>query len=168
MRLLPATRSAPVFAAARTMRRGASTVLLVLSLLGVSAAAMAQTVNPKELVTAFYDQAFVKGQAREAILKYISPTTYIQHNPNLPDGREAVLKGLPAWLEKTGMRAEIKRVIADGDLVVVHSRFAVPGKADVPAKAVMDIFRVQGGMIVQHWDVIQEVPKTAANSNTMF
>jgi predicted SnoaL-like aldol condensation-catalyzing enzyme len=167
MSFLPITGLASTSRAVGARRR-ASAALLALSLLGLSVPATAQTASPKELVTAFYDQAFVKGQAREAILKYISPTTYIQHNPNLPDGRDAVLTGLPAWLSKSGMRAEIKRVIAEGDLVVVHSRFAVPGKAEVPAMAVMDIFRVQGGLIVQHWDVIQEVPKTAANNNTMF
>lgn len=158
----------PAPRAVRTSRRGAAVALLTISILGIAAPAMAQTASPKEVVTAFYDQAFVKGQAREAILKYISPTTYIQHNPNLPDGREAVLTALPAWLSQSGMRAEIKRVIAEGDLVVVHSRFAVPGQTDSKVMAVMDIFRVQGGLIVQHWDVLQEVPKTAANNNTMF
>jgi predicted SnoaL-like aldol condensation-catalyzing enzyme len=157
-----------VFRTVRPSRRGAVAALFAASILGLSAPAMAQSASPKELVTAFYDQAFVKGHAREAILKYISPTTYIQHNPGLPDGRDAVLTGLPAWLSGSGMRAEIKRVIAEGDLVVVHSRFAVPGKVDAPAMAVMDIFRVQDGLIVEHWDVLQEVPKTAANNNTMF
>jgi predicted SnoaL-like aldol condensation-catalyzing enzyme len=158
----------PASRAVRASSRRAAAALLAASMLGIAAPAMAQSASPKEVVTAFYDQAFVKGQAREAILKYISPTTYIQHNPNLPDGREAVLTALPAWLSKSGMRADIKRVIAEGDLVVVHSRFAVPGQAESKVMAVMDIFRVQGGLIVQHWDVIQEVPKTAANNNTMF
>lgn len=157
----------PASRAVRTSRRWAAAVVFGLTL-GMSVPAMAQPSSPKEVVTAIYDQAFVQGQAREAILKYISPTTYIQHNPHLPDGREAVLTALPAWLNKSGMRAEIKRVIAEGDLVVVHSRFAVPGQADSKVMAVMDIFRVQGGLIVQHWDVLQEVPKTASNNNTMF
>lgn len=158
----------PASGSMRVVRRATAAALLAASLLGGATPALAQAASPKELVTAFYDQAFVKGQAREAVLKYISPTTYIQHNPNLPDGREAVLTALPAWLSKSGMRAEIRRVIAEGDLVVVHSRFAVPGQADSKVMAVMDIFRVQGGLIVEHWDVIQEVPKTAANNNTMF
>ncbi len=137
-------------------------------LLGVAVPTLAQPSSPKEVVTAFYEMAFVKGQTREAILKYISPTTYIQHNPMVPDGREAALAVLPDLVAKSGMRAEIKRVIAEGDLVVVHSRAAVPGKPDAPVLAIMDIFRVQDGLIVEHWDVIQEVPKTSANGNTMF
>ncbi len=165
-RLPTATRAPSV------SRRLATTTLLVASLAGFALPAVAQTPapapTPKQIVTAFYEQAFVKGDARAAILKYISPTTYIQHNPTVPDGRDAVLAALPGWLDKTGIRAEVKRVIADGNLVVVHARWAVPGKAEVPALAVMDIFRVQDGLIVQHWDVVQEVPKTAANNNTMF
>jgi predicted SnoaL-like aldol condensation-catalyzing enzyme len=151
-------------------RRLTTAALLVVSMAGVSLPALAQTPapTPKQIVTAFYEQAFVKGDARAAILKYISPTTYIQHNPTVPDGREAVLAALPGWIDKTGIRAEVKRVIAEGNLVVVHARWAVPGKAEVPALAVMDIFRVQDGLIVEHWDVLQEVPKTAANNNTMF
>lgn len=136
--------------------------------LGAAAPALAQAASPKEIVTAFYDLAFVQGRTREAILQYISPTTYIQHNPTLPDGRDAALAVLPEVMAKTGMRAQIRRVIAEGDLVVVHSRAAVPGKPEVPALAVMDIFRVKDGLIVEHWDVIQEVPKEAANNNTMF
>lgn len=134
----------------------------------VSLPAMAQSASPKEIVTAFYKQAFVQGNATEAIVKYISPSTYIQHNPTLPDGREAILKAIPEWLRKSGLRADIKRVVAEGDLVVVHARWANPDKPDAAAMAVMDIFRVEDGLIVEHWDVLQEVPKTAANNNTMF
>jgi predicted SnoaL-like aldol condensation-catalyzing enzyme len=136
--------------------------------LGLASPVFAQPQSPKEIVTAFYEMAFVKGQTREAILKFISPTTYIQHNPRVPDGREAALAVLPDLVSKSGMRAEIKRVIAEGDLVVVHSRVAVPGKPEAPVMAIMDIFRVKDGLIVEHWDVIQEVPKEAANNNTMF
>jgi predicted SnoaL-like aldol condensation-catalyzing enzyme len=142
--------------------------MLAASTVFAAAPARAQASSPKQIVTAFYNLAFVQGQAREGILKYISPTTYIQHNPMLPDGRDAVLKALPEWMSKSGLRAEIKRVIAEGDLVVVHARWANPSKPETPAMAVMDIFRVQDGLIVEHWDVLQEVPKTAANNNTMF
>ena len=149
-------------------RRAAMAAMLAASTVFAAAPAVAQASSPKQIVTAFYDLTFVQGQAREGILKYISPTTYIQHNPMLPDGRDAVLKALPEWMSKTGLRAEIKRVIAEGDLVVVHARWANPSNPETPAMAVMDIFRVQDGLIVEHWDVLQEVPKTAANNNTMF
>ena len=149
-------------------RRAAMAAMLAASTAFAVAPALAQSSSPKQIVTAFYNLAFVQGQVREGILKYISPTTYIQHNPMVPDGRDAVLMALPEWVSKSGLRAEIKRVIAQGDLVVVHARWANPSKPETTAMAVMDIFRVQDGLIVEHWDVLQEVPKTAANNNTMF
>jgi predicted SnoaL-like aldol condensation-catalyzing enzyme len=63
-------------------------------------------------------------------------------------------------------RFDIQRMIAEGDLVVLH----VHTKLDAQdrGKAVVDIFRVDHGKIVEHWDVIQDVPERAANRNTMF
>jgi predicted SnoaL-like aldol condensation-catalyzing enzyme len=61
---------------------------------------------------------------------------------------------------------DFKRLIAEGDLVVVHSHnVPVPGTR---GRAVIDIFRLEDGKIVEHWDVVQEVPETAKNNNTMF
>lgn len=138
--------------------------LLALSL----GSAMAQARSPKEVVTAFFDLAFVQGKATEAALSYISPVVYIQHNPMVADGRDAFLQFVPPALQASGRRSIIKRVIAEDDLVVVHASSSVPGKPDEPVRAVMDIFRVKDGLIIEHWDVVQVVPKTSANSNGMF
>jgi predicted SnoaL-like aldol condensation-catalyzing enzyme len=59
-----------------------------------------------------------------------------------------------------------KRIIAEGDLVVVHSHLV--RHKDDPGVAVMDIFRLENGRVVEHWDVLQDVPDTSANENTMF
>ncbi len=82
-----------------------------------------------------------------ALDRYWGGAPYIQHNPTLPDGVE-VLKGLvPATTS-----FDTKRFLADGDFVVTHSR--ATGWAETPM-IVFDIFRLQGGKMVEHWDVIQ-------------
>ncbi|MFN3987234.1 MAG: MoaF-related domain-containing protein [Rhodocyclaceae bacterium] len=82
---------------------------------------------------------------------------YIQHNPNIPQGR-AALQGLVENLSSS-VYYEPGMIIADGDLVAIHGR--IRGWADDP-QIVVDIFRVQDGKLVEHWDVLQnEVPATA-------
>ena len=121
----------------------------------------------KGVVREFYDLAFNQQQPEEAVRRYLG-ASYRQHNPMAADGAEPFI-GFVKWL--TGahpkLRVEFKRLIAQGDLVVVHShQIPAPGARGT---AVMDIFRLDGnGRIVEHWDVLQEVPETAQNSNTMF
>lgn len=72
------------------------------------------------------------------------------------------------WLrgEYPNVQLDIKRVLAEGDMVVTHSHLILePGK---PGRALADFFRLENGKVVEHWDVIQEVPENAANSNGMF
>jgi predicted SnoaL-like aldol condensation-catalyzing enzyme len=64
------------------------------------------------------------------------------------------------------LNLEIKRVIAEGDLVVTHG--LIKTSPDDRGLAAADIFRLEDGKIVEHWDVVQPVPETAANDNTMF
>ena len=153
-------------------KRGLRAVKKVALLAGVlalaSASVTAQTRQPKDVVQAFFELAFVQGKPTEAAMQFISPIRYIQHNPMVGDGRDAFLQFVPASVHASGRRATIKRVIAENDLVVIHASTAVPGKPDEPTRAVMDIFRVENGLIVEHWDAVQEVPKKAANTNTMF
>jgi predicted SnoaL-like aldol condensation-catalyzing enzyme len=96
--------------------------------------------------------------------KYLSENLK-QHRPNIGDGRKATVDEYVAYLkDHQNHKEEIKRVIAEGDLVAVHA-VAI----DEPDKvAVVDIFRVQNGKIVEHWDVCQTVPEKSANNNTMF
>ena len=138
---------------------------LSLSVGSLALAADALGEANKKTVLAFYDAALVKLDA-DAAVAFIGPK-YIQHNPTAPDGVEG-LKGLIKFLkEKYPQRkGEIKRVIADGDLVVlhVHSKSTPEDRGN----AIMDIFRLENGKIVEHWDVMQPVPEKAANPNTMF
>ena len=137
----------------------------LLSTLAWAHAADALGEANKKIVLAFYDAALVKYDV-DAAVKFLGER-YIQHNPMAPDGAEGI-KGLIKFLkEKFPQRsASIKRVVAEGDLVVLHVH-SKPSPED-RGSAIVDIFRVENGKIVEHWDVMQPVPEKAANSNTMF
>jgi predicted SnoaL-like aldol condensation-catalyzing enzyme len=82
-------------------------------------------------------------------------------------GRSAAISFLePFFANNPGVSYSIKRIIADGNLVVVHS-FARFSAAD-RGMAVVDILRVDGCKVVEHWDVVQPVPEHSANPNGMF
>ena len=120
----------------------------------------------KANVKAFYDLAFNQRQPEEAVKRYVG-SSYRQHNPMAGDGPESFI-GFVKWFtgENPQMRFDFKRFIADGDLVSVHSHLRLSPEAR--GTAVMDIFRLENGKIVEHWDVLQDVPEQAANQNTMF
>ena len=124
------------------------------------------TADPKRVVLDFFDLAFVQRKAAQAAERYLG-ATYTQHNPLAPDGREAFVGFIGAFEEQAPqMSFDLKRVIAEGDLVVLHYHLKLA--PDDPGQAVVDIFRVEDGRVVEHWDVLQPVPAESANSNTMF
>lgn len=127
------------------------------------------TAKNKNIVVDFYDLAFTQRMPTKAALKYISPTTYIQHNPDGKDGRDAFINGFAKYVENGTLKCVTKRAIAEKDLVVIHSHcLDNPADARDRGQAYVDIFRVQDGKIVEHWDVGQPVPEKSANTNTMF
>lgn len=142
---------------------------LLLLFVGTAFAGSGRNLKAEEanrtLVLEFYDKFFNKHLVDEAAK--VVAEDYIQHNPNVPDGKEpfvSYFRGVFKENPKSSVR--IVRSAVNDDLVWLHVQW--PGVGKQPGSAVLDIFRVKDGMIVEHWDVIQEVPKEAANKNTMF
>ena len=139
--------------------------LLIALLLAVPAAHAQNLAANKKAVVEFYEKA-INDKDFEAASKYLG-SRYIQHNPVAADGAEG-LKGFIGFLKSKfpNSKSEIKRVIAEGDYVVLHVHAVrEPGTR---GRAIIDIFRLENGKIVEHWDVAQDVPEKAANNNGMF
>lgn len=119
----------------------------------------------KKVVLDFYEKGLNKKDAEAAIA--LMGSRYVQHNPVAADGPEGFRKFIAFLKEKFPQsKSEIKRVFAEGDYVILHVHAVrEPGTR---GNAIIDIFKLENGKIVEHWDVIQPVPETMAHGNGMF
>jgi len=140
--------------------------ILVLSLAGGAAmAGGAQEEANRKAVLAFYEKGLNQKDA-DGALAYVGDR-YVQHNPNAADGPEGFRKFIGFLREKfPNSHSEIKRSFVDGDYVILHvNAVREPG---TKGNAIVDIFKLENGKIVEHWDVAQPIPDNPANNNTMF
>ena len=126
-------------------------------------------LSVREVADRFIQLFYVEDNPTDAFTCWMHPD-YIQHNPNAPTGRDATLEMLAASVRNNpGLTHDVKRVIyGDDDLIAVHHHFR--RKRDERGWAVVDILRIEGGYVVEHWDVMQPVsdPAETKNSNGMF
>ncbi|MFF5138161.1 ester cyclase [Streptomyces sp. NPDC013157] len=124
----------------------------------------APTALNKQLVTDMYKQVFVDKDVTAFDRYVVDP--YYQHNPGFANGIQAAKDGISGMFSAfPGFHSDTYRVIAEGDLVVLQSRGTFTSDM---AQGVFDIYRVRNGKVVEHWDIVQNVPSTSSNDNSMF
>jgi predicted SnoaL-like aldol condensation-catalyzing enzyme len=140
----------------------------LIAALGVCAGACSapNEPSPKEIVIAFYELGLQDLKVEQAFARYMSPD-FVEHAASSAGGRmQSTIDFLSGLIQQSPPpRWEIVRTIAEGDLVFVHARVTM-GQA--PALALGEIFRVRGGKIVEHWDILQPTPEHPINPNSMF
>lgn len=140
--------------------------LAALSLLGVCSTAPADpTARNRKVIQDFARIFYQDKDVKRAFESHVVPG-YIQHNPGIADGRDAAVAALTPMFSAPGARFEIKRIVVDGDLAVIH----LFGQGDPATRgaAVADIYRLKDGKIVEHWDILQPMPEKSANPHPMF
>jgi len=124
-----------------------------------------QQENNKKIVLEFYEKA-INQMDFEAASVFLGPH-YVQHNQRAADGIEG-LKSFISYLRDTFPHAHstIKRVFADGVYVILHVHAVrIPGTRGI---AIVDIFKLKDGKIIEHWDVHEDIVDNPANANGMF
>ncbi|KAA6174267.1 polyketide cyclase [Pseudomonas marginalis] len=124
-----------------------------------------QEQQNKRSVLEFFEQGLNQKNFDKAV-PYLGER-YVEHNPNGEDGPEGFRKFV-SFLKQhfPDSKSEVKQVFVDGDTVILHVKNT--GRGEGATLAIIEIFRLESGKIVEHWDVIQTVPGKAANANGMF
>ena len=123
------------------------------------------TERNRKIIEAFANVFYHQKDVEKAFKMYVAED-YIQHNPNILDGREAAIVALKPKFSSPDAIFDIKRIIVDGNMAMIH----LHGRMNKthPGGAVADIYRLENDKIVEHWDVLQPIPEKAVNPHPMF
>lgn len=122
-----------------------------------------QELANKKLVADFYQELYGDKNI-DAIDKYLD-SNYVQHNPSIGDGKESLRVAFKVWYKGAlKEKIDIRHLAADGNFVYLHTRSIENGKT----VAIMDIYRVENGKIMEHWDITQPVPELSVSKHPMF
>lgn len=123
-----------------------------------------KTKRNRELITDFVTLLYEQRNPRAAFEKYVHEG-YIQHNPIIEDGRENALKWLEPVFSKTDAEIQVRRVLVDGDYATVQ----IIGRMspEDTGSAIINIFRLEDGVIMEHWDVTQAIPAQTASGRSL-
>jgi len=121
-------------------------------------------VSTRSVVTAFARQFYDDRDVAGAFTRYVAPD-YIQHNPGIADGREAAIAALAGTWASPDLRLTVRSILVDGDtaILLIDGQF---GRA--VRFAVVDVYRLDGDTIVEHWDVKQEFPAQLVGEHPFF
>ncbi len=124
-----------------------------------------ETARNRKAIGDFARTFYEKRDVEAAFKAHVVPD-YIQHNPGIPDGRQAAIDALKPMFSRPGAHFEVKHIIVDGNMAVIH----LFGRGDPATRgaAVADIYRLKNGKIVEHWDILQPMPEKSANPHPMF
>lgn len=121
-------------------------------------------MDNREAVTEFARLFYTERDVPAAFERFVVED-YIQHNPTIADGRAAAVAALTEKFSTPGARFDIERILVDGDHALIHVRATFPGN---PVAAVADIYRLEDGMVVEHWDVLQRMPDDVVSEHPFF
>ena len=140
-------------------------ILALASPAAMAAPSEAQQEANRKAVLAFYEKGLNQKDA-DAALAYVGDR-YVQHNPGAPDGPDGFRKFIAFLRDKfPNSHSEIKHSFVDGDYVILHVHAV--REPDTRGNAIVDIFKLENGKIVEHWDVAQDIPEKMPHNNGMF
>ncbi|WP_290053440.1 nuclear transport factor 2 family protein [Amycolatopsis solani] len=126
---------------------------------------MTDSQRNKEVVLGFLRVAFGEKRPEVAFETYVGED-YVQHNPHAPGSAAESARYLAGFVARfPELTLEVRRVVAEDDLVCTHSLMRLTPNAR--GSAIADVMRVRDGRIVEHWDVVQEVPEATVSGNSM-